>query len=243
MSVLAAAGCVATRPVVEPSNRIFSLGFDIPQGVATSGLWLAADCRVLRFSNTDFLDDIGIQWQSSPAGEQVVAAKFALLTLEQLSQLRERGKGKVVYMSINDSSAFILKRAGSWAAGSSPWLYLRTGDNNVLDVEITATPVPKASHIDLVVAASEGNPENGRAHRKWVGSARVPVMGRYILVDIPTAREHPAGTLSRVMVLVAPELFVWREGVQVTVLPWGRMRIISIKGRRISTAWMPPKKD
>ena len=241
--MLATAGCVGTRPVIEPSNRIFSLGFDIPQGVAKSGLWLAADCRVLLFSNTDFLDDIGIQWQSAPAVEQVVAAKFALLTPEQSSQLHERGKGKVVYMSVNDSSAFILKRAGVWAAGTTPRLYLRTGDNNVLDVEVTATPVPNAGHIDLVVAASEGNPEDSPARRKWVGSARVPVMGRCILVDIPTAGDHPAGTLSRVMVLVAPELFVWRDGVQTTVLPWGRMRIISIKDRRISTAWMPPKKD
>jgi len=235
------AGCAATKAMVKPSSRVFSLGFDIPKGIPTSGIWLAADCRLLRFSDTQFLKDIGMNWQEAPGDERLDAARFALLTSGQVAQLAEKGRGSARFAPLTkhkDPQAFLLMRAGSSVANSTPRFCVPARGKKLLEITVTPSAVWQGSGLELTIAAAEYEPDREAPPENWAASATVPVTGRCVLIHIPTAREHLAGTSSPVMVMLVPQTFVWRDGEQDLELPWGRKRRTFIKGRNISNRWL-----
>ena len=239
--LLAATGCTVTRTLTPPSDRVFSLTHPVPEGISTSGVWVEAGCRVMRFSRVDFLGELGIRFHVSPAGADADAAKFALLTGEQVSQLE--GKGRGAYIPVRDTAAFLLKRAAAPAAYSLPEFYMRTGGGRLLEVEISAEFRNRGDSLGVRIAAAESDPTKRAAPPKWVARINVPISAQYILVDLPMAHDHPSGTRERMMVLMAARYFMWKDGRQEIALPWGRVRITTIKGRTIRIIWRPVEKD
>jgi hypothetical protein len=239
---LAVAGCTVVEQKIPPDKKVWSQSFKPSKGIPVSGVWVAADCRAMLFSNTDFLDKLEIKWQVAPAGADLDTTRFALLTGRQVARLNENGRRSFSYVQVIDRLAFVLMRAASPVANATPEFYYRTDAGTLLDFDITPKAALDGRSIDLRIAVSESDPETHTVPAEWVGSLRMPVAGSYVLVDIPTARDHPAGTQSRVMLLFAPESFEWKDGRRVTVLPWGRARITTIENRAIGTTWVSKEK-
>ena len=240
--VLLAAGCTVVEQEIPPDTRPLSLAYKPSQGIPVAGVWVAADCRALQFSSTDFIDELGIEWQVAPSDARLDVARFALLSDHEVDRFSKKGRGSFKYIQVNDRLTFVLMRAASPVAYSSPQFYYRTNEGRLLDFEITPRAARDGRSIRLTIAVSESDPESKAVPEKWIGSLRMPVVGSYVLVDIPTARDHPAGTRSRLMLLFAPESFNWRNGRRVTFLPWGTARITTIQGRSINATWDSRKK-
>lgn len=225
-----------------PDTRPISLAYKPSKGIPVAGVWVAADCRALHFSSTDFIDELAIEWQVAPSDDTLAVARFALLSGLEVDQLSKKGRGSFKYMQANDRLTFVLMRAASPVAYSSPRFYYRTDEERLLDFEITPRAARDGRSIHLTIAVSESEPQSKTVPEKWIGSLRMPIVGSYVLVDIPTARDHPAGTQSRVMLMFAPESFKWQNGRRVTLLPWGRVRITTIQDRTINLTWDSRKK-
>ena len=246
---LVLAGC--TQQVKQQTERVTSVMFT-PEGIGVSAPWVAADCRLLRVKNADFLDHLGLPWQVTPREnaakpDAAAQARFAVLTPEQMLKVNREGSRRFEYMPVEDGAAFMLTKAGSTILYSKPQFATRTKET-FIDVEVSAVAPKDASALDISISASEIDAKVAALARTpvprkpWVGSARIPVAaGKCALVQIPTVEQNPAGTRTRMMLLIVPSSFAWRDQRITDELPWGKFRVTSVNGRSLSIKWMPAR--
>ena len=158
--VLLAAGCTVVEQKLPPDTRPLSLTFKPSRGIPVAGVWVAADCRALHFSSTDFIDGLGIKWQVAPSDAKLAVARFALLSGPEVDQLSKKGRGSFKYIQANDRLTFVLMRAASPVAYSSPQFYYRTDEGRLLDFEITPRAARDGRSIHLTIAVSESEPQS-----------------------------------------------------------------------------------
>ena len=239
---LALAGC--TQQITLPVDRITSVVFT-PEGTGASAPWVTADCRLLRVKNAGFLDRLGLAWQVAAVPGGQAQARFAMLTPEQVLKLNREGKGRFEYMPVEDGAAFLLTKAGSAILYSKPQFAARTPET-FIDVEVSAVAARDASALDLFVSASEIDVKVATmstvpsARKPWVGAARIPIAAaRCALIQIPTVDQNSAGTRTRLMLLVVPGSFTWKDQRLTNELPWGKFRQTAIEGRSLAAKWAP----
>ncbi|HUW35322.1 MAG TPA: hypothetical protein VM223_27235 [Planctomycetota bacterium] len=237
----AVAGC--TQQVVQPPGRVTSVSFT-PKGTGDSGTWVAADSRVLRFRSTRFLDRLGLAWRTSSAASGREPARFALLSPQRALELNQQGKGRFEYAPTEDAAAYLLTRAGSTILYSQPQFTIRNDEGSLDIIELSGEADPDAAALDVQVTASEipapARGANPLDRWKWTGSARIPIeAGRCALIEIPSDPQRRAGARSRLMVLLVPGSFAWRNRTIRDDLPWGKVRLTTIQGRELTVKWMP----
>ena len=239
----AAAGCA--QRVERLPDRVTSVSFT-PKGAASqsadSGTWVTADTRILCFRSTSFLEKLGLAWETSQVTSGRQPARFALLSPERALELNRQGKGRFQYAPTEDGAAYLLTKAGSVILYSRPQFSIRTDDGRMNLIELSAEAAPDAGSLDVTITASEipAPPARSDSARKWTGHARIPVeAGRCALIQIPSNQQGRAAAPSKLMVLIVPGSFAWKDGTIRDLLPWGKARITVIEGRELTVKWMP----
>jgi len=236
-------GCA--QRVEQLPDRVTAVSFT-PKGPGDRsgdpGTWVTADSRVLCFRSTGFLDKLGLAWQTSQTSSAAHLARFALLSPERTLELNQRGKGRFQYAPTEDGAAYLLTKAGSPILYSRPQFAIRTDDGRTNFVELSAEAAPDGGSLDVVITASEtaAPPARADSGRKWTGSARIPVeAGRCALIQIPSDLQGRAAAPSRLMVLLVPGSFAWKDRTIRDQLPWGKARVTIVEGRELTVKWMP----
>jgi len=210
----------------------------LTEGTSTEGVWVAGDARLLGVTNEKFIGKLPVKWRSAPVREGDEPARFALLSAEQLKAFETKGRKSFSYLQAEDTVALLLTGENSWVAYFKPQLS-STGNGTFIDVGLTAGIDSEGNALCVQVNASEAEPQN-RAPSAWSGSAWVPLQRDcYLLIDIPTTKEHASGTRTKLMVMMAFRTFSWRDGRHADTLPWGKARFIVIEGRTITVRWLP----
>jgi len=236
------AGC-ATVPAKMPSGTVFSVSRTIPEGIDTSGSWIAADVRVLNFSKISCLKGLDLQWQTQPAAQDRQPMRIAALTSTQADALGAKCPGSFVYEENIDGAGLLLLKAGSAFCYESPSFYLRGSGDRRYEIAVDARS-GSATSLQAEVTVSEFAAQDGkvRALGSWKGSALMPVTGRAVLLDLPVPPQETGSFLNRLKLMIVPDPLVWKEGRVIKALPWGRRRMTEIRDRSIGVTWLPPEK-